>query len=71
MKDDYTSVPRCLGGFGEINFGKQCKPGNRVYDSRCVAMCCMSNSMGYMGGASYMYLVIENDIERKDKDCKK
>lgn len=71
MKDDSTSIPRCLGGFGEINFGKQYKPGNRVYDSRCVAMCCMSNSMGYMGGASYMYLVIENDIERKDKDCKK
>ena len=22
MKDDYTSIPRCLGGFGEINFGK-------------------------------------------------
>lgn len=50
MKDDSTSIPRCLGGFGEINFGKQYKPGNRVYDSRCVAMCCMSNSMGYMGG---------------------
>ena len=61
MKDDYTSVPRCLGGFGKINFGKQYKPGNRVYDSRCVAMCIISNSIGYMARQSYMYLVIEND----------
>ena len=50
MKNDDTFSPRCLGGFGEINFGKQYKPGKRVYDSRCIGMCCMANSMGYMGG---------------------
>ena len=34
-KDDYK--PICLGGIGEINFGKQYREGNRVYDSKTVA----------------------------------
>ena len=54
MKDDKTFTPRCLGGFGEINFGKQYKPGKRVYDSRCIGMCCMANSLGYMGGGKLL-----------------
>lgn len=30
------SKPQLLGGFGEINFGKQYRQGNRVYDSNAV-----------------------------------
>lgn len=30
--------PVLLGGIGEINFGKQFRQGNRVYDSNAVAM---------------------------------
>lgn len=26
--------PRLVGGFGEINFGKQYRQGNRIYDGK-------------------------------------
>lgn len=38
--------PRVLGGFGDINFGKQFRQGNRVYDSRTVAMALNANPVG-------------------------
>ena len=38
MIENNRLAPICLGGFGDINFGKQYLQGNRVYDSRSVAM---------------------------------
>lgn len=49
--------PQLLGGFGEINFGKQYRQGNRVYDSNAVAMCLNAQPVGNAGGCSYLYLV--------------
>lgn len=31
--------PRLVGGFGEINFGKQYRQGNRIYDADAIAVC--------------------------------
>jgi len=53
--------PICIGGFGEINFGKQYREGNRVYDSRTVATAIKASPVGNMGGNSNLYLVIEYD----------
>ena len=55
------SKPLLLSGFGEINFGKQYRQGNRVYDSREVAMCLNSSPIGNAGGNSYLYVVKQND----------
>lgn len=51
--------PMCLGGFGEKNFGKQYREGNRVYDSRGVATALKASSVGNMGGSTNLYLVLE------------
>lgn len=51
------SKPQLLGGFGKINFGKQYRQGNRVYDSNAVAMCLNAQPVGNAGGYSYLYLV--------------
>ncbi len=59
MKNE--NMPVLIGGFGEINFGKQYRQGNRVYDSRCVAMALNAQPVGNMGGYSYLYLVVEQD----------
>ena len=63
MNDDIK--PTCLGGFGEINFGKQYRQGNRVYSSDAIAMAVCSSSTGNMGGYSYLYIV---EDERRDKN---
>ena len=47
------------GGVGEINFGKQYRQGNRIYDSNEIAMCLLSQPVGNAGGYSYLYLVDE------------
>lgn len=57
-------MPICLGGFGEINFGKQYREGNRIYDSRAVATAIKASSVGNMGGYSNLYLVIEHGQKR-------
>lgn len=49
--------PELLFGLGEINFGKQYRQGNRVYSSNTVSMCLVSQSLGNIGGNSYLYLV--------------
>lgn len=49
--------PLLVGGFGDINFGKQYRQGNRVYDSRGIAMALTAQPLGNMGGYSYLYLV--------------
>lgn len=42
--------PILVGGFGEINFGKQYRQGNRVYNSENVAMALTAQPLGNMGG---------------------
>ena len=49
--------PKLVGGFGEINFGKQYRQGNRVYDSEGIAMCLTAQPLGNTGGNSYLYKV--------------
>lgn len=45
------------GRVGEINFGKQYRQGNRVYDGDKTAMACLASSIGNAGGHSYLYLI--------------
>lgn len=54
-------VPTLFGGFGEINFGKQFRQGNRVYDADSVAMSLMAQPVGNKGGNSYLYAVRGGD----------
>ena len=62
MRDIKDNRPILLTGFGEINFGKQYRHGNRVYDSRAIAMALNAEPVGNTGGYSYLYLV--EDYER-------
>nr|WP_286675527.1 DNA (cytosine-5-)-methyltransferase [Clostridium sp. ZBS18] len=50
-----TNQPNLIGEIGEINFGKQFRQGNRVYDKNSIAMCLMSQPVGNTGGFSYLY----------------
>ncbi|HBJ1650873.1 TPA: DNA (cytosine-5-)-methyltransferase [Clostridium botulinum] len=56
--------PILVGGIGEINFGKQWRQGNRVYDSENIAMCLMSQPIGNAGGFSYLY-TIQNKLNNE------
>lgn len=58
------SYPKLVGGIGEINFGKQFRQGNRVYDSEEIAMCLMAQPVGNSGGFSYLY-----QIKEKGEKC--
>lgn len=58
------SKPKLVGGIGEINFGKQFRQGNRVYDSEEIAMCLMAQPVGNTGGFSYLY-----QIKEKEEKC--
>src|SRR5699024_4641836 len=65
--------PVLVGGVGEINFGKQYRQGNRIYDSNAIAMCLHAQPVGNAGGNSYLYLVEDNiekesDIMTKNQD---
>lgn len=60
MKDKNTHTTICLGGFGDINFGNQYKPGNRIYDSRGIAMGLMSQPTGQTAGWNYLYVIYED-----------
>lgn len=51
--------PKLVGGFGEINFGKQYRQGNRVYDGEGIAMCLTAQPLGNLGGYSYLYKINE------------
>lgn len=48
-----------LGGFGDINFGKQYRQGNRVYASWGSAMELTAQPLGNTGGYTYLYVVRE------------
>ena len=51
--------PKLVGGIGEINFGKQYRQGNRIYDSNHISMCLLSSPVGNTGGYSYLYCIKE------------
>lgn len=55
--------PLLVGGVGEINFGKQYRQGNRIYDSNAIAMCLLSQPVGNAGGFSYLYSVEETNMK--------
>jgi len=56
----YDEKPVLLGGLGDIKYGKQYSLGDRVYDSRAIAMAHCANPVGNSGGYTYLYLVVEN-----------
>lgn len=62
--------PILLGGIGDINFGKQFRQGNRVYDSDGIAMCLMAQPVGNTGGCSYLYLVRNKSNNKGANDVK-
>ena len=53
--------PELLGGIGEINYGTQYRQGNRVYDSRRIAMAVTASPPGNAGGYTYLYMVIQRE----------
>ena len=57
--------PILVGGIREINFGKQYRQGNRVYNSDNIAMCLTANPLGNTGGYSYLYSINKNNIINK------
>ena len=60
--------PILLGGFGNINFGKQYRQGNRVYASWGSAMALTAQPLGNTGGYTYLYVVREtSDKGRMDR----
>ncbi len=52
-----TDKPKLVGGIGSINYGKQYRQGNRVYDSRHISMCLTASPLGNTGGHSYLYAI--------------
>lgn len=52
-----TAKPNLIGGIGEVNYGKQYRQGNRVYDGNSIAMACLSQPVGNAGGNSYLYAI--------------
>ena len=60
--------PKLMGGIGEINFGKQYRQGNRIYDAAAIAMCVLAQPVGNTGGYSYLYLVKRHNQERKREE---
>lgn len=59
--------PKLMGGIGEINFGRQYRQGNRIYDAAAIAMCVLAQPVGNTGGYSYLYLV-KNNKKNKEKE---
>lgn len=63
-----TSKPKLLAGFGDKNFGKQYRQGNRIYDSEGVGMCLNASPVGNTGGYSYLYVVKSDNKDRMNKE---
>lgn len=59
QKDNLVLEPKLVGGLGEKDWGSQWRQGNRVYDSKAVAMALNAQPVGNTGGNSYLYLVDE------------
>lgn len=58
--------PKLMGGIGEINFGKQYRQGNRIYDASAIAMCVLAQPVGNTGGYSYLYLIRKKHNQEKN-----
>lgn len=69
QKDNLLAEPKLIGGIGGINFGKQWRQGNRIYDSNGIAMCLMAQPIGNAGGNSYLFKVEESEKERLNGLC--
>ena len=63
-----NNKPVLVGGIGEINFGKQFRQGNRVYDADAIAMALMSQPVGNAGGYSYLYAVNDENFQKPPTD---
>lgn len=61
--------PVLVGGVGEINFGKQYRQGNRIYDADAIAMALTAQPLGNAGGYSYLYQVREKGEENENHGC--
>ena len=61
-------VPVLVGGIGEINFGKQYRQGNRIYDANSIAMALLSNPVGNAGGYSYLYMVGDTEMNKGENN---
>lgn len=60
-----NNEPYLIGGFGELNFGRQYRQGNRVYSADYIAMAILAEPVGSTGGYSYLYLIdTHNDKNR-------
>lgn len=53
----YEVTTSVIGGIGEINFGKQFREGNRVYDGTKIATALKAASVGNAGGTTNLYSV--------------
>ena len=60
--------PVLVGGIGAINFGKQFRQGNRVYDANAIAMACLAQPVGNTGGYSYLYAVNDENFQKPPTD---
>ena len=58
-------IPVLVGGIGEINFGKQYRQGNRIYDANSIAMCLLSSPVGNAGGFSYLYRIGDSNMNNE------
>lgn len=68
MNSACGDMPVLVGGIGEINFVKQFRQGNRVYDSEHIAMCLLAQPVGNTGGYSYLYKVNDENFIKPQMD---
>ena len=61
-------APVLVGGVGEINFGKQYRQGNRIYDANSIAMALLSSPVGNAGGYSYLYAIGGADMNKEESN---
>lgn len=62
---EHLDNPYVVCGVGD-KWGAQYRQGNRVYSSNAIAMCCVAQPLGNLGGYSYLYLEIKNERDKND-----
>ena len=58
--------PEVIGGVGEMNFGKQYREGNRIYDGSKIATALKASNVGNAAGATNLYAVPVKIIGHRD-----
>lgn len=58
--------PEVIGGVGDINFGKQWRQGNRIYNGDKVATALEASPVGNAGGMTNLYSVKLDDEKKGD-----